>query len=251
MKTSFGLSITEPTIFNKKQEKAKLAGIVSINTSVIENEFCQKMQNFDQKKYDDFGELLKTICTGCYTIPMEKTFKKLAANNKVNLQMLSSRYLTEEEIQETCLIIFSISIKQKAILKIQDNNFYFRPHSVGEFSNLIHIVNMLRIIKKLHELFDYRTGLWTKRESLIYAAFRKLDITERPSYLNLIKSSTFANKEDKLPRLFNKVFTGFKTSFVKKHKLQAMINCDRACITCPISCYRDTRDTTYIRELMH
>ena len=88
-------------------------GFKSLNTSVHENSFCQKMRSCNG-----------AICGSCFASNMEDRYKDLARNNVSNSEILSKYELTERD--------FPILMDRA-----------FRFHANGELINSLHFRNYL------------------------------------------------------------------------------------------------------------
>jgi len=106
----------------------------SVNTSSLENSFCQQMNQAEN-----------SVCFKCYSDRFSKMRPSLEKRLIENSQVLSSRLLEPKEIP-----FF--------------NARYVRFNSFGEIINEIHYLNLLRIAKaNPHTKF----GLWTKRSNIV------------------------------------------------------------------------------------
>jgi hypothetical protein len=148
----------------------KMAGINSINTSTLENEFCTKMREND------------SVCKQCYAARYEKMRPALHDKLVLNSSLLSSTIIPDNQLP----II---------------NAAFFRFDSFGEIINDIHLINLVNIVKKNNHC---NFGLWTKRKDIIKQFFNNND---KPDNLILIYSSPKLNKIAKIPQYFDKVFT--------------------------------------------
>lgn len=170
----------------------KLQGINSINTSTIDNEFCQKMINSTSEN---------VICKNCYFKTMEKRYSNL-----------------HQAVLKNHVLLSTTRLDQKQLPVINAN--VFRVASGGEIINHTHALNIIDIINyNPNTLFAW----WTKRDDIIRDILKDI---EKPSNLILIYSSPIINKIAPLPKHFNKVFTAhYKTT-------NAEINCHGKCIDC-------------------
>lgn len=194
----------------------KLKHIVSINTSTLWNEFCNKMGKRDLARRN---RECKSVCELCYAEKNEKVRKQLEVCLQNNTEILTKKVLTEEEI------LFL-------------NNSYVRFHSFGEFVNEIHVQNFLNIAKHNPQT---TFCLMTKRYDLIM---------KYPKLKNIIyiASSPIINikiQNQEILDYFDKVFTVYSD----KNSACGKINCaGLSCITCK-KCYT-RRGTKYINELL-
>ena len=149
---------------------SKMAGINSINTSTINNEFCSKMRETD------------SVCKKCYASRYEQMRPALHNKLEYNDTLLSSKIIDDDNLPFI-------------------NSAFFRFNSFGELINENHLTNLINIVKKNPHC---NFALWTKRKNLINDFFAN---NEKPSNLILIFSSSKLDKVSKLPKHFNKVFT--------------------------------------------
>jgi len=153
-----------------KHETNKLEGFLSINTSVLNNDFCGKMR------------LTDSVCKKCYAANMEKRYLNLHNAISKNDTLLSSSLLTTRQLP-----IFNA----RAV----------RLHSLGELINDIHFANFCAI--SAHNP-DTLFVLWTKRKAIINEYLKSHD---KPVNLSLVYSSPKVDKIARLPKHFDKVFT--------------------------------------------
>lgn len=153
----------------------KLAGINSINTSTLENDFCSKMRKTD------------SVCRKCYAARYE-SFRTTLETRLIQ----NSAILSEKTLNRDVLPYINASV--------------FRFSSFGELINRNHLLNLLAIAEKNpHCNFT----LWTKRKDLICNVLRE---TKKPENLILIYSSPKIGQIAKKPMFFDKVFTVFAKS---------------------------------------
>lgn len=152
------------------QMTGKLDGIRAINTSPLDNSFCEHNSQREQ-----------LICAHCYS-------RSMLQRHRVNCRepwcrngdILSSRLLTQDELP-----------------LIDTELCRFQAH--GELHNAIHAENLYAIARKNPEV---AFAFWTKRPELV-------DILTRPDNVILIYSSPRVGVRSELPRGFDKVFTVF------------------------------------------
>ncbi len=158
------LHVTTPS------KTGKLNGIPSINTSVLNNDFCSRMRESD------------SICSKCYASRMEKRYTNLHLAIEKNDALLSHSIIPRD--------FLPVFITQAV-----------RFHSLGELINSTHLINFINIVEKNpNTIFT----LWTKRKDIINKVFSK---RIKPSNFILIYSTALMNKISKLPKHFNKVFS--------------------------------------------
>lgn len=175
----------------------KLEGIYSINTSTINNDFCQGMAKTN------------TVCKNCYASRYEKLrpmlHKALTRNDGV--------FMDEGFIPEK--IFHSI----------------IRIHSFGEIINRVHFNNIMKLV-----FFNPQThfSMWTKRVGIIREYLDEGWII--PKNLKLIYSNPKVDMEmDTIPDGFHSVFNVFTSSFIKGNGIG--INCGgKSCKDCML-CY--------------
>lgn len=188
-------------------QKGKLKGIVSINTSTLKNDFCNKAgcRNI-QRKFRNYN----SICELCYAEKNEKLRKQLEVCLERNNEILSNRLLKEDEIPKL-------------------NNAFVRFHSFGEFINDIHVQNFLNIAKKNSQT---KFCLMTKRYDLVmkYPKVKNIIYIASSPLIN----TPITNKE--VVTYFDKIFTVYEQFIASDKKIK--INCEgRSCMECK-NCYR-------------
>lgn len=173
-------------------KNGKLAGFQSLNTTVLNNNFCSKMRKTD------------SVCKSCYASTMEKRFKGLRTNINTNSELLSSSILDGHDLPFI-------------------NANVFRFHSTGELINDTHFINFINIAKKNPHCFF---TLWTKRKSIIN---KVLSTTDKPANLSLIYSISKLNVSSPiLPKNFDKTFS----VHTKANPSKVGINCTGKCASC-------------------
>ena len=158
------LHVTTPS------KTGKLNGIPSINTSVLNNDFCSRMRESD------------SVCSKCYASRMEQRYTNLHLAIEKNDTVLSDSIIPNQYLPTF-------------------NNLVIRFHSLGELINTIHLHNFLNIAEKNPQTIF---TLWTKRKDIINKVLSK---RIKPSNFILIYSSPIINKIAPLPKYFNKVFS--------------------------------------------
>lgn len=182
----------------------KMKGMASLNTSTINNPFCQKMVTKD------------VVCKKCYANRMEKMYhsKDVAYVErwKHNGDILSKELLT---------------------VAPKINTLIFRFHAFGELLNMIHLENLMFIAKSNP---NTTFSLWTKRKDIInkYKG-------EKPNNFILIYSEPKIDVKDvAVPKNFDKSFNVYSEDFIDDNKVS--INCGaRSCVTCQ-QCYSKDSD---------
>lgn len=188
-------------------QTGKLKGIVSINTSTLKNDFCNKAGCRDiRRKF----RACHSICELCYAEKNERVRLQLEVCLERNNEILSSHLLTEEEIPYL-------------------NNAFVRFHSFGEFINDIHVQNFLNIARHNPQT---KFCLMTKRYDLVM---------KYPKLKNIIyiASSPLINKpitDSTVIGFFDKVFTVYEQAAACGEKIK--INCHgKSCVKC-MNCYK-------------
>lgn len=204
------------TLFITTKHRAKMAGMISLNTSTECNPFCKKMQ-----QHPEF------VCSHCYAHQLERMYGKdlgYIKSYKENGEILSSRKLYKIEIEQ---------IKTKfAAHRIA------RLHSFGELLNMIHLNNFIMIAQACPET---TFALWSKRTNLIKK------IKNKPKNLILIYSTPkLDNCSPYIPEGYDKVFTVYKKKTVEKNSIK--INCNSRCVEC-LKCY-SLKGPNIIKEQM-
>jgi hypothetical protein len=195
----------------------KLEGINSINTSVLNNPFCDKMRKGnDVLKRTE----LSIVCEACYAATLEKQYTNLHIAITRNDNLLSSAPLSDRQLPV-----------------IMDRVLRF--HSLGELINIQHLDNFCSIAKHNPDTFFV---LWSKRTDLINKYFSDND---KPINLSLIYSSPKVGKIESLPIHFDKVFT---VHAKKPSNDNININCHSKCKDCML-CY-SKNEVIYINEVI-
>jgi hypothetical protein len=189
----------------------KMAGLPSINTSTLKNDFCTNMRKASPDK--------DVICTKCYAARLETMRPSLVTALERNA-MVYTRLLTEDELPRL-------------------NYAIFRFDSFGELHNMIHLINYFAIaLKNPNTMF----GLWTKRLDIVRKVLKTMP---KPTNVILIHSSNQRNVITPLPKGYDKVFTAHTTKVSKANNVN--INCHSSCNECRL-CY-ENNGVTYINEI--
>ena len=170
----------------------KLKGLDAINTSPLDNDFCQAMA----KNPDN-------ICSKCYSIRMLNGFRKNCRPSwKGNGELLSSSGLTEKQLPN-----------------IKTELCRFSAH--GEIINRTHALNLFEIARANPTVIF---GFFTKRPLLV-------PTDETPENVVMIFSSTKVNEMADLPVGFDKVFSVFTEDFAQKNNITINCGA-KSCDTC-------------------
>jgi hypothetical protein len=149
----------------------KLSGITGINTSSLDNEYCQAMS---QRKDN-------VICRYCYSNRNLSTFRKICREGwKNNGVILSSGFLEDWQIPR-----FS-------------PDEIVRFNGYGELINDTHLLNCFKICSTNPNV---QFAIWTKRFRMVQ---KYLD--QKPANLILIYSNPYLDKSSVLPKGFDKTF---------------------------------------------
>tara|TARA_R100000152_G_C6727049_1_gene152188 strand:+ start:195 stop:788 length:594 start_codon:yes stop_codon:yes gene_type:complete len=170
----------------------KLKHIPALNTSPLNNPFCQKM--YKSKK--------SNICNSCYSIDFLNRFRQ----NCIPRFTKNGEYLSED-------------IHPPKYLPDPPNALYVRFSAHGELINLNHAINLFQICNKNPKT---TFTLWTKRYDLVW---RAIDYMGKPKNLILIYSAIRLDQDKKLPMHFDKVF-------IVQAKKNDKTNCFGKCIDC-------------------
>lgn len=182
----------------------KLRGIRSINTSPIDNPFCNKM-----------AKNVHSICHYCYSRNMIENGYRASCRPawKRMSELLSSDILDESEITP-CL---------------KANYIRFNAH--GELFNLIHLENLIQIAKVNSHA---NCTLFTKRQDILTQLKQKIPDNMMVVYSNPLINSPLTEKD--IPKNVNKIFNVFTLKYVLEHP-EIKINCSgKRCLECKI-CY--------------
>lgn len=179
----------------------KMAGMVSISTSVTTNERCKKN-----------ASIKGSICEKCFASKQMKIYPSMENCMVENQRILTSEILPMDKLPTI-------------------NNLYFRFESFGDLNNATQVKNYFNICYKNPRV---KFALWTKNPD--YVAEAIADGYEKPSNLNIVLSSLFINQERKNPFPFvDKVFTVYDSGYIEANDID--INCGaKNCFSCGL-CY--------------
>ena len=179
------------------RHSGKMAGMVSISTSVTTNERCQKN-----------AQIKGSICEQCFAAKHMRVFTNNAAPLEENQRILTSEVLPLEKLPTI-------------------NSLYFRFEAFGDLNNATQAKNYFNLCYKNPRV---KFAIWTKNPDYIAEAIA--DGYEKPENLNIVLSSLFLNKERKNPFPFvDKVFTVYDPDFIEENNVE--INCGaRNCFAC-------------------
>ena len=193
----------------------KLDGLKAINTSPLNNPYCQRMS-----KCKEF------ICAYCYSIDMLKGYRR---------NCIPAWTKNGEELSKPIPFWHLPKFKSGTVVR-------FSGH--GELFNTVHAINLIKIAYRNP---TSKFSLFTKRARLVQNA---VDILGKPANLQLVFSSPKLNKQSPLPKYFDRTFTVWEESYrTDHHDIHAPINCGaRKCIECMI-CYEDN-GVSAVNELL-
>ena len=199
-----------------KKQRSKLDGFYSLNTSTINNQFCQKMFS---------SRLTDIICNKCYAKTLEKRYFYKTDKLDINARILSNNILLWDHVPFYPLL---------SVLRI---------HSLGELINDVHFINIVLIARKNPHC---TVSIWTKRPDIIRRVFQSG--YSKPDNLILIYSNPRVNCdfEIKVPEFFNKVFNNYTKEYSVENNVD--INCNMACKDCML-CYTHN-NVEQIKELV-
>lgn len=183
------------------QHSGKMAGMVSISTSVTTNKRCEKN-----------AQIKGSICEKCFAAKQMKFYPSMENCMVENQRILTSEILPLEKLPTI-------------------NNLYFRFEAFGDLNNAIQVKNYFNICYKNPKV---KFALWTKNPDYIAQAIK--DGYEKPENLNIVLSSLFINKERKTRYSFiDKIFTVYDPTFIDENNVE--INCGaKNCFSCGL-CY--------------
>lgn len=212
-------AIVEQTI-TISEMTGKLIGVPAINTSPLDNPFCEKMSKTD------------SICAKCYSCRMVSGIRKHCREGwKDNGNILSTRLLSTAEIR-------ALHLESKAPFGI----VRFSAH--GELINYKHAYNLIKIAQ-LYPALTF--GLWTKRLDILNEVRVEFEI-EKPNNLVVIYSNPFVDKDcyiiaiQAMYPFVDKVFNVVSNN-------SDSVNCGaRACATCKL-CYSKKTTSVIIEKL--
>ena len=188
-----------------KKMGGKMKGFWSINTSPLNNPFCQKMATTE------------AICSKCYSQRLEKFYGAVKCigngTGKVVSWVNNGVILSERLFKDYEIPLYT----HRPLMR-------FSAH--GELFNKTHLKNFIAIAEANPQTYH---ALWTKRVDLTVNCLKKLD------NLQYVYSVAKMNKEGvKVPKGFDKVFTVFNKEYIKATGVE--INCQKNCMACLI-CY--------------
>ena len=202
----------------------KLENFHAISTNTLSNDFCKAMHQGTARR----KKSKKVICVECYSWSLLEGFRKnVATALQRNSDLLSSRYLSKEELPV-----------------VKDKQFRFNAH--GELINKTHLQNLVDITR--HNP-DCTFTLWTKKKQLINRFFSGAFMFRRhnpkPSNLILVYSNPYIDDiMYKLPLFFDKTFNN-----VSPDRFLDEQNCTgQKCKDC-LLCYTHNNTTTIVEKV--
>jgi len=189
----------------------KMENMQSINTNPLTNKFCIASSKKDM------------VCKKCYARRQMSMYNNMVKPLQSNSELLSQ---------------FKLKTSDVPIINAQ----IFRFNSFGELINELHFKNLC-IIAYLNPETTF--SLWTKCYKIVQKYF-DYGRGNKPENLILIHSSYVINKEEPLPKWFDKVFTVYDRCYASVNEIP--INCHSKCNECRM-CY--TKNTnSFLRELI-
>lgn len=189
----------------------KMAGMVSISTSVTTNERCAKN-----------AQIKGSICEKCFAAKQMKVFPSMEKPMVENQRILTSEVLPLEKLPTI-------------------NNLYFRFEAFGDLNNATQVKNYFNICYKNPKV---KFALWTKNPDYIAEAIA--DGYKKPKNLNIVLSSLFLNKQRRtLFPFVDKIFTVYDPATIEAENIT--INCGaNNCFSCGL-CY-EKNSVVFINE---
>ena len=183
------------------RHSGKMAGMVSISTSVTTNERCAKN-----------AQIKGSVCEQCFAAKQMRVFTSMEKPMVKNQEILTSEILPAEKLPTII-------------------NLYFRFEAFGDLNNATQVKNYFNICYKNPRV---KFALWTKNPDYIAVAIA--DGYKKPENLNIVLSSLFINVERKKTFDFaDKIFTVYDPDYIEKNNVE--INCGaRSCFDCGL-CY--------------
>lgn len=195
----------------------KMEGMISINTSTIENPFCAKM-----------SLIPGSVCSHCYAREQFKRYPLMVNKYAESTIDLTTRLLSWEEIPV-----------------IRSNNETCRLEAFGELNNEIQVINYFQICRRNP---DINFALWTKRPDLIDKVIKSG--ISKPDNINIIWSTLMINGTPDIGKydFVDGYFTVYTPEYAAEHNI--IINCGgRLCNDC-LNCYDYHDDIFIINELL-
>lgn len=165
-------------LFITRKMRGKMTGMHSLNTSPMNNPFCQKKQKNPNN-----------ICSKCYSIKALTTYLQKADHRWIDNGVLLSEPIPRAELPTL-------------------NSLYFRFHAHGELLNYDHYRNLANIALENPKI---RFVLWSKRTNLVREGYR-------PNNLSLVYSNSKINPvHTTVPYPFQYSFNVFTKDYIEEH----------------------------------
>ena len=178
------------TVHRKGNGSNKMEGMVSINTSALNNPFCESMQKGNG------------ICKHCYSRKQERAYPAVRRCYARNGEIMSSRVIPFDELPRI-------------------NAAFVRFSAFGELINDNHLINLKNIC--IVNPF-VRFTLWTKRKDIV-EKYRKLGAL--PTNLKLIYSNPRLDHIIETPEGWDGVFNVVTTEKEQINCVGKCMNCLR------------------------
>lgn len=196
----------------------KMAGMPAITSSMLCNDYCQKLHAIDG-----------VVCQKCYALKYLESRPSVAKCYEENTKLLSSSI---------------IPIKQLPFI----NAAMCRLETFGDIVNATHLQNHINLAKKNNHC---KFCLFTKNYTVVFNYFKS---HKQPKNLSIVISSLLLNEPFDLAFLKEinltnvKIFTVYTKAYAKGNNV--IINCGKnRCIDCQ-RCYKPNKTPIYISELL-
>ena len=198
------------SLYISKKMQGKMTGFHTLNTSPLDNSFCEKMSKVEN-----------SICSSCYSRRALQTYASCARPRwKQNGELLSENL-----------------IKDESLPTISKRVFRFQSH--GELLNETHYINLVNIAKKNPETIFL---LPTKQKHIV----EKLGKMGARNLILSYSEPMINHLVEKLPKNFDRRFSVFTKDYAKKHKID--INCaGKRCMDC-LQCYKIKNNLKFVNE---
>lgn len=200
----------------------KIENISSGDSTATNCTFCQSMRKEAEKVENH-------ICGKCYDIRQEN-YKNVSVLNRhsLNLLIMSSIEYTEEELKH-----------------VHGITNLFRVNSSGDIENVIHALNMIRLIKVNPQT---HAAIWSKNVPDMIAA---LKIEKKPENCILIQSDYLINSNTPKNQAFDYIFRVYTKGKIDAAIKSGMSECNgKKCMDCGYKCYFGNHSSYEIVEVL-